>query len=169
MRKLDNLRYFAERVGWILIVPWLSVYPLTANADDGSCDLVPLDSFEGRVGMRHNRIEHLIRWGEGLAVELVRSVKIKRPDDYPSDIVKEMWIERLRSNPDTAVCRSGTDYKKRYFLVCGQGVPGRDLTLGVGFNPKFGGNPSEQMSILLRYLLERVINCPSEERKKRFG
>ena len=152
----------------LLILPRF-LFPCGAAQQDG-CDLVEFDSLESIVGIRHDKIEALIHFGSDLLdlfrADPVRIVDLKLPTNTDPEIVKDVSLLRNESDSQRARCTAGTDFHKKPFLTCGQGVPGRDITVSVRFNPSYNGDVQAQMDLLVRYVSEDVLNCPSEKRKR---
>jgi hypothetical protein len=137
----------------------LAVLTFDAWATEKSCDPVSIDSVQGIVRIRHEKILGIATTHNrgGIAIW----VRIGPPDQ----ILGANQIRRMRLWADVrpsiqAVCKKGPDTGMQLGINCVKSVPGKGLQLLVTFEPGNDRDPEDQTNALVKYVLEDVLDCP---------
>ena len=136
----------------------VTVLTFETYAAEGACDRVSLDSVEGVVGIRHERIEELATSHglHGLADFVI--VKPPRQPSGPNKIRRIVLMADL-SRSFRADCHTGPDITNKQSIICAESVPSKGLKLIVTYEPDSARDLEAQTNALVKYVSDDVLNC----------
>jgi hypothetical protein len=158
------MRIMARRVRQACrLAACLAVLTFDAWATEKRCDRVSIDSVDGIVSIRHEKILGIATTHNRGGVAIW--VHIKPPDRPPG----ASQIRRMRLWADArpsiqAVCKKGPDIGMQLGINCVKSVPGKGLQLLVTFEPENARDQEAQTDALVTYVLEDVLDCPDPSR-----